>query len=191
MLDVNAFLRESNDRIFLLVSNTQYKYDNVGKSRALGFEGVAEWASPGRWLFIDANATVQDVRNVSTERPFSDYYDDRFPNQPWLLANLEVRVELRPRLLPNDRLTPFYQGRYVNEFFRTWESLGRRQPLWERDNVIPSQLTHNVGVSYAMQGIANVTSTLEIQNVTDAQVYDFYRIPKPGRAFFFKGILDY
>jgi hypothetical protein len=31
-----------------------------------------------------------------------------------------------------------------------------------------------------------VTSTFEVQNVTDARVYDLFGVQRPGRAFFIK-----
>jgi hypothetical protein len=85
-------------------------------------------------------------------------------------------------LARDDARSPFYAGRYVHDFFRGWESQGLRA----FEQVVPSQLTHDVGISYTVVGPAVVTSTFEIQNVADAQLYDDFGVERPGRAFYIK-----
>ena len=71
-----------------------------------------------------------------------------------------------------------YNMRYVHEFFRNWESEGG-------DIVIPSQLSHDINITYALKdGLYNIA--LEINNVTDEVMYDNYSLQKPGRNFSIK-----
>ena len=79
-------------------------------------------------------------------------------------------------------LEPFYAGRYVHPFYRGWESQGLR----EFKQVVPAQLTHGIGISYTLRKPTPLTATLEIQNLTDARVYDVFGSQRPGRAFSFK-----
>jgi vitamin B12 transporter len=134
-------------------------------------------------LSLDGAITFQDVRNASAEGTFADFAGDRIPNRPWLLASWGARLRIAnlPRL--SDVLEPFYAGRYVHPFFRGWESQGLRA----FKQVVDAQLTHDVGVTYSMGGqFGRVSATLEIQNATNAAVFDFFGVQRPGRAFFFK-----
>ena len=52
---------------------------------------------------------------------------------------------------------------------------------------VPNQVTHDVGVSWIFENdVARTTATLEIQNVTDALLYDNFGVQRPGRAFYAK-----
>ncbi|MFW6371208.1 MAG: ligand-gated channel protein, partial [Bacteroidota bacterium] len=74
-------------------------------------------------------------------------------------------------------------GRYVHEFFRSWESAGIRAFKLE----IPRQLVNNVGATYeVLMKTFRYTLTAEMQNVTNARVYDFLGVQRPGRAFYLK-----
>jgi outer membrane receptor protein involved in Fe transport len=71
----------------------------------------------------------------------------------------------------------------VHSFYRDWESQGQR----EYKDVVDAQLTHDVGLSWTVErNLARVTSTFEVDNVTNARVYDFFGVQRPGRAFFIK-----
>jgi outer membrane receptor protein involved in Fe transport len=52
---------------------------------------------------------------------------------------------------------------------------------------VPDQVTHDVGVSWTFENeVARTSATLEVQNVTDARVYDNLGVQRPGRAFYAK-----
>jgi hypothetical protein len=44
---------------------------------------------------------------------------------------------------------------------------------------------------YIVHSALTVTSSLEVQNLTNARVYDVLAVQRPGRAFYFKGTLEY
>ena len=79
----------------------------------------------------------------------------------------------------DDELAPFYWGRYVHEFFRGWESVGNPQFKAR----IPSQVVHSLGLSYIVRLPARVVTTLEIDNLLDARLYDSFGAQRPGRSF--------
>lgn len=182
-VDVNAFLRDS-DRLIVLLGNDRYfAYQNVLRARGVGVEGSVAWTTPLRWLTLDGSGTWQDVRNASTEGAFGSFEGDRIPNRPWLFASWGARVRIRDVLRPTDFVEPFYLGRYVHEFFRGWESQGLRA----FKQVVDAQLTHGLGVTYSAEARGTrVASSLEVQNLTNARVYDFFGVQRPGRAFFVK-----
>lgn len=53
--------------------------------------------------------------------------------------------------------------------------------------LVPTQVMHTLGVSHiARVSESELIATFEVQNLTDATVYDQYRVPRPGRGFYFK-----
>lgn len=54
---------------------------------------------------------------------------------------------------------------------------------------VDAQLTHTVGLSYTFSSeLARGTATFEVANanLTNEEVFDFFGVQRPGRAFFFK-----
>ncbi|WP_394830123.1 TonB-dependent receptor plug domain-containing protein [Pendulispora rubella] len=181
--DVNAFYRDS-DRLILPLPGERYlQYQNVNRARSFGLENALTWSTLERRLTLDGTLTVQDARNASSEGPLGYLDGDRLPNRPWLFASWGARFRIPGLPSQRDTLEPFYMGRFVHEFYRGWPSLGTQ----EYKPLVPSQITHNVGISYTVYGgPAVVTSTLEVQNVTDERVYDFLGVQRPGRAVYLK-----
>jgi len=182
-VDLNGFLRYSDKLIVLLGTDRYLTYHNVYEARTLGLESALAWASPGRWLAVDGALTFQDIRNVSNEGTFGDFEGDRVPNRPWLFGSWGARLRIPRMPEQSDTIEPFYHGRWVHSFYRGWESQGLR----EYKQVVDTQVTHHVGVSWTVvRDLARVTSTFEIDNVTNAKVYDFFGVQRPGRALFVK-----
>ncbi len=182
-IDVNAFVRQSQKLIVLLGTEKFQRYDNVYAARGLGVENAVAWTSPKRTASLSGTLTYQDVRNVSSDGPFGDFDGDRIPNRPWLFGSLGGRLRFPDLLVAGDTLEPFYYGRYVHAFYRGWESQGIRA----YKQTVDAQLTHDVGVSWTVsRDVGRVTSTLEVDNASNAKVYDFYGVQRPGRSLFVK-----
>ena len=182
-VDINGFLRESDNLIQLFGGTKFFSYQNVVKARTLGVEGSFAWTLPRRWLTLDGSTTFQDVRNQSSDGPFAGYKGDRIPARPWLFASWGARLRFEQLLRADDQLEPFYVGRYVHEFFRAWESQGAR----EYKQTVDAQITHGVGVIYSLgTDFARISTTFEVQNLTDTRAYDSFGVQKPGRALFVK-----
>ncbi|WP_437587948.1 TonB-dependent siderophore myxochelin receptor MxcH [Sorangium sp. So ce1000] len=184
----NSFLRETEQLILLLGSDRVRKYENVFGARSLGVEGSVGWTSPGEYLALDGNVTYLDFRNTSSEGTFGDFEGDRIPNRPYLFANGAARLQLRRVFAPEDEVALTWNVRYVHEYFRSWESVGWR----ERKQVIPSQLVHSAGLGYvARRGQASLSTTLEVQNLTDEPVFDYFGTQRPGRSFYIKTTAEF
>jgi hypothetical protein len=83
----------------------------------------------------------------------------------------------------SDTLEPFYNGRYVHAFFRGWESQGLRQ----FKQVVDAQISHNAGVSWTVsRDVVRITSTVEVDNIANAKLFDNFGVQRPGRAFYVK-----
>lgn len=182
-VDVNGFLRDSDRLIVLLGGDRLFKNENIYSARSLGIESSASWRSPGRYLTLDGMLTWQEVRNTATSGTFRQFEGDRVPNRPYLFASWGARLRFAGLPSPRDTVEPFYLGRFVEGFFRGWESQGARA----FKQTVDAQITHAVGVSWIVDRPgARVTSTFEVDNVTDARVYDNFGVQRPGRAAYAK-----
>jgi vitamin B12 transporter len=182
-LDVNGYLRESTDLIVMLGNDRTFAYYNVYGARSLGVDVATGWTSPGDWVALDLNGSYIDLRNSSSEGTFGDFAGDRIPNRPWLLANASASVGASRLLRKGDRLSLDWYTRYVHEFYRGWESVG----LAAFKQSVPAQLSHTAALTYALPlGQTKLSASVEVQNLTDARVYDFFGVQRPGRAVFGK-----
>jgi hypothetical protein len=178
--NVNVFLRDVENLIVLLGSDAVFSYHNVFAARTTGVEATTTWRSPGEYVEVGGNVTLLDMRNTSTTGTFGAFEGDRIPNRPYLSGNASLRVRQPGMASPRDELSAVWYLRYVHDFFRTWESVGR--PALKA--TIESQLTHTLGLSYVFRrGSMEVGVSSEVENVAAAKVFDFFGIQRPGRAF--------
>lgn len=177
-LDSDAFFRDVKDQIVPLASANGVQHDNVGGVSVQGVEGSLQWISPGNWVIFDGNCTWQDIRNVSTGGQYQKFDGERIPNRPWFFANWGARFQSRKLLAPDDGIAAYVHGRYVHEFFRTWESIGDR----DFKAKIPAQIAHDVGITYWSNGATRTSVTIEVDNVMDARLFDFFGVQKPSRS---------
>jgi vitamin B12 transporter len=180
--ETNAFARLVDDLIAQLGTDRLLSNQNVASARVLGLEGSAGYVVAGDWASIDGSITFQDIRNASTTGPYKAFHGDRMPNRPWLLGSLGGTLRKRQLARGDDELSLFANSRYVREFFLGWESAGIR----DTKAVVESQLVHNLGISYAVRNSTPVVTTIELQNVSDARVFDSYGVERPGRALYVK-----
>lgn len=178
-------MRWADDLIVLLGSDRSYTYQNVYAARSRGVEGELGWVSVGEWVSVSGNGTWLDLRNTSSEGTFADFAGDRIPNRPWLFANGNLRLGASDVASGGDRLTLDWYTRYVHSFYRGWESVG----LTAFQQEVAAQLSHTAALTYAVarpdRG-QRVSASVEVQNITDAQLYDFFGVQRPGRAAYGK-----
>jgi vitamin B12 transporter len=185
--EINGFVRNAARLIVLLESGDQSMYMNVYGARALGFEAAASWTAPGQYVSLAGNATYLDLRNTATEGAFASFEGDRIPNRPYFFANGSARFQLRDVATSNDELALTWTTRYVHAFYRSWESIGQRS----LKKVIDAQLVHAIALVYLVRGDARTIShALEIQNLTDARVFDYFGAQRPGRAVYYKLVIE-
>ena len=185
----NFFLRRIDDLIFLLVDQDGFgSFQNVWSATSQGVElaGKVQDLIPG--LTLSANSTYQRYLNTSDSGPFESFAGDRIPNTPYLFANGAAEYRLADVLKKNDDLSFFWTTRFVDSFFIGWESAGLQQFKAE----VPSQTIHAAGLTHRMNiDQVQTALTLEVQNLTDAKVFDFFGVQRPGRAFFLKTTVQF
>lgn len=187
-LTLNGFLRATSQLIILTGDVLNFSYKNVHAARSLGFEAAGSWTSPGGYVELSANVTEVDYRNTSGEGTFGDFKGDRIPNQPYFFTNAVARLHYRGLLTDFDRISLAWNTRFVEEFFRSWESSGVRA----YKDTIDAQLTHSLALTYVYAGEwVTSTFTTEVQNLTNQRVFDFFGIQKPGRSIYVKLTTEY
>ncbi|HKO49832.1 MAG TPA: TonB-dependent siderophore myxochelin receptor MxcH [Polyangiaceae bacterium] len=185
--EINLFYRDTEDLIRRTGAALYYSFQNVARARTFGVEASARIANRGDRVSLDVAATILDSRNRSTSGPYAAQEGDRIPNRPFAFGSATLTVRWPALVLSNDVLSTGWTTRYIHEFYRNWESLGAR----ESKAMIPSQLVHTASVVYELTSPgATVATSFELQNVTDERSYDFFGVQRPGRAAFFKIMLQ-
>ncbi|HTU58647.1 MAG TPA: TonB-dependent receptor, partial [Polyangiales bacterium] len=179
--DLNGFLRWADDLIVLVGDDKSAVYQNVYSARSTGVEAALGWTSRGEYVVLDGNVTYVDFRNTSRRGAFAEYEGQRISNRPYLFGNGSARLQVRQVAAARDELSLIWTTRYVHSFYRGWEGIGSNKLS------VKAQLLHSLALSYLVKGDSvTLTFTGEAQNLSDAQAFDFFGVPRPGRAFYFK-----
>lgn len=175
--ETNLFYRKSVDFIRFNALGPFGEYENLSSVTAKGIESSVK-ASYNNQIEAQFNFTYQ---NLTDQEEFDEglpnaNFDSQLPNIPYLFWNARAGSYFLKK-----KLSLFWTTRYVKEFFLTWENSGN---IIDK-NIIPSQLTHNIDIDYAMKnGKYNISASFT--NITDELVFDNFNIQKPGRAFYLK-----
>lgn len=183
--NLNGFVRDADNLIRLAGGVQSQTYQNVYSARSLGVEGAADWTAMGGWLTVAGNATYVDFRNTSEKTADAKYRGDRIPNRPYLFANGSAKLTLTEFVAPRDEVSLLWSTRYMHGFYKAFESVGSNKLE------IDAQLVHSLALVYAVRrGSRALTLSPEVQNLTDEHVFDFFGVPRPGRAFYFKATVS-
>lgn len=150
---------------------------NWGKIRGIGGDFTARYSYKDL-LSVGGNFTYQDTRNrerLTSTGAQSQIFGDRVPNIPYMFSNCDAFYNIKGLFGEGNLLTIGYNFQYVHAFFRSWQSEGAKL-------IIPRQISHDANLTYAIQdGRYNIS--VEVNNITDALLYDNYSLQKPGRSF--------
>ncbi len=182
-LEGNFFLRYS-DRLIALFGGQQFvTYQNIYRAHTRGVEGALSWTSPGRYVTLHTNPTYLDQRNASSSGYYAMTKGDRIPYRPYFFASWGSALRFAELFHEGDALEPFYEGRWTHSFYVAWESQGDPN----HKNTVPTQISHSLGITYNIRlSDLHLAATLEVQNLTNAKLYDYFGAQKPGQAWFFK-----
>ena len=185
---VNGSGRRVESMVVLLNNGGYFQYSNVLAARALGVDARASWADRRDHFGLQGGFSYQDVRNTSKTGPGALFEGDRIPNQPFLQVSARAFARARDLAEAGDELELAYDVRHVAGFFLGWESAAANGSKL----TVPSQTVHALSLSHATSvGAARVANSFEVHNLTNAKVFDFYGVERPGRAFAWKLSLEY
>ena len=177
--ELNFFLRDTEDLIRIEATGLTSQYVNQRDARSSGFEAAVNYKW-GRIFFADFNISYQNIINTSRYEngSISYIYKDRIPNIPYLFSNQGLGVQQEDILRKNDRMSLQWRGHFVEQYFLKWPSLGSA----DSKHIIPRQYVQDVELTYSLQS-GKYNLSLACTNLTNARVFDHFRLQRPGRAF--------
>lgn len=177
----NLFIRKSSDFIQFSPQGPFGNFINLGEVLSRGLENNIS-ADYKKIFKLSTNVTYQKIteeNRYSQGLPNSNY-KGKVANIPSFFMN--INLSFKPFYEKLDRRCTLYWNTYfVNKFFLKEENGGNANDK----NTIPSQLTHGIDLEYIFKNRKFSIST-SLSNLTDAKVYDNFRVQKPGRAVYLK-----
>jgi len=154
----------------------QSQYQNQANTRVMGVEGAVRYSYKRR-LNIELNATYQNQRNH--DKNISDATrNDRIPYVPYLWSNAIVGWKSKEMGDSRLQLGFSWVTMYVQEFYLKWPSQGTGNTKY----TVPTQFSHDASVTLSSLG-GKYNISLSCWNLADANLYDNFKVQKPGRAF--------
>lgn len=163
-------------------SNPTSSFVNEDAVEVFGLEGNIGYSYKSL-LRLNANITYQVQRNATemVNGKTNPLYHKQIPNQPYLFANANAMVNFNKVVFPHDKLGISYGASFYEQYFLFWESYGSS----DSKKTIPRQFTHNVDINYSLQD-GRYNLSLSCDNISDAVLFDNFKLQKPGRAFYLK-----
>lgn len=193
--DLNAFYRNTRNLILLVpIQAPNAQYQNQEKIRGYGVDMDLSYRFT-RALQINANATWQDLRLYGLTHPQEVWKNGaRLRNTPYFFANFSAQQQFASVISHSDPLKVYVNYHYMREFYletipRDLEPGGllglRGSANLNSTLIIPDQHLLSGGFTYQTP-YPLVTIGGEVRNILDQDVYDYYRIPRPGQSFHLK-----
>lgn len=159
-------------------------YENHGKVLTKGYN-ISLRYSFGQWGSVGGTFTHMDIRdNVKTvsagSAQESTTYGARMPNIPYMYANSDISLHWPGLGGKKNRLSLTYDNQYLHSFPRYSEIIGQ-----DSKYIIPTQFSHNITLSYSIDN-GKYNLSFECRNISNEQLYDNFKLQKPGRAFYGK-----
>ncbi|MGC4233079.1 MAG: TonB-dependent receptor [Niabella sp.] len=121
----------------------------------------------------------QEVTEPQTGATFpNNNYKERIANVPYLFGNADASLFLNNVFTKEDKMSINYNFLYVHSYY-----LYPGKQAFKLD--IPEQLSHDINITYTLKN-SRYNIGAEAKNITDAKLYDNFRLQKPGRAFYLK-----
>ncbi|MBX2886185.1 MAG: TonB-dependent receptor [Granulosicoccus sp.] len=133
---------------------------NSGKARIIGVEGSGQWQWNKRWQ-SSLSVTLQSAENRSPTRSFSG---KQLPGEAQFVAFTRLQYQRKS-------WRAWYEGDLITDRFYDTSNLRRAE-----DHFI-----HTLGVDYSK---GRLRTQLVLSNLSDDNIEDFDRFPKPGRSIF-------
>lgn len=174
-VDATASLRMVKDYIRRTINESKgtATSSNHGKVRSWGMDASVRYTYK-ELFFAGGNMTYVDMRNME-QTVAGTTYKDRMPNEPWLYGNAEAGITLRNLFQKGSLFDIHYMLSYVHDFTYDWSNYG--------GDVVPTQLSHDLYISYTFGRQHAFTVSAECHNIFDERLYDNYNLEKPGRSF--------
>lgn len=191
-LEANYLFRNSKDYIRIDQRQSQpvdRQYINIGDVATHGVEGELRYSWKNTFR-ASINATYQNIVDkeefltstnlTGTVTSPNLGYGYRIPNIPYLFGNADLGYTFQKVGAALNSLSLNYSLNFVEKYHFTSAQLGSNN-----QDIIPAQFSHNLAANYALaNGKYNIS--LECRNLADNDLFDNYKLQKPGRSVFLK-----
>lgn len=195
-VEANTFYRKTEGLILLIPVQPPYaQYVNMDNVNGYGLETDVALNNVLRYFTVSGNFTWQSLRMAGIDRPIDKWKNGtRLRNTPYFFANAGITGNFDRVFFQQDRLKPYIYYNFVREFYldnipREMEPDGFLGLFGSAGinelNLVPNQHLLSAGFSYQPTG-KHITLGFEVKNITDADLYDYYRIQRAGRSFHLK-----
>ena len=182
---MNTFYRDTKDKLLFKVIDARGngKYENVDRISGTGVELDIIYDYDKKLKF-NLNGTYLNFKNnleFEEDGRVNIFYRDRMRNTPYFMANAGLEYNIKDVIQKESKFFAYLQSSYVHQFFLDWPSAASQG----NKEYIPTQLVFDAGISYTFPS-KKLVLAIDTSNILNEQVYDNYRLQKPGRAIFFK-----
>ena len=155
------------------------KYVNLGRTQARGFEAEIIYIYNNR---LNTSLNFSKFNNLFKQEQDDNgnthtFFDQQVPNEPFFTVNANFQYRFNDVFQKKSILNAYYNIGYVGEYYTVWG-----QPEW---SMTPSQFTHDLGLSYRFPS-QKLVASIDVKNLSNAEIYDNFQIQKPGRGIYFK-----
>lgn len=194
-VEANGFYRRTKGLILLVpIQAPNAQYQNQEHVKGFGFDLDMNYRFATRYT-LSGNATWQNLRLFGITHETDRWKNDaRLRNTPYFFANAGIQSSYDDLFSSKDNLKVFVNYNFLREFYletirRDLEPggfLGLSGQANINSNLrIPNQHLLNAGFTYKLSS-GNVNLGAEVRNLLDKDLYDYYRVQRPGRSFHLK-----
>ncbi len=194
-VEVGTFYRKTKGMILLVPLQPPFaQYQNLDSIRGYGFDIDFNFR-PTRAIAFNANATWQDNRMIDVATPLYKWINGtRVRNTPFFFANAGLSGHFNSVITGTDVLKPYINFNFIREFYLNYIPRHLEAPgflgLFGRSGVqtkdlVPDQILASAGFNYWLPN-RNIGLGVEVKNLTDSKLFDYYKVQRPGRSVHFK-----
>lgn len=180
--ETNAFIRDQSNLIRLqAVGGFPAQFINEDEVSSSGFEVIAE-SSPVKDLNVSVGYTSQSIsKEGDPNSSNSNGIGSEIPNIPSRFLNTSLRYSMVSPFASEDRLEVFSYYTFVDEFAVVIQNANSANP----ENIVPVQHQVDMGLKYDWTK-THMTIAFQVNNLLNEEVFDNFRVPRPGRNFHIK-----
>ena len=191
---LNSFYRNTKGLILLVpIQAPNAQYQNQEDVKGYGFDLDLSYAITKNYQ-LSGNATWQNLRLFGITASQDVWKNDaRLRNTPYFFANLNASANYQNLFHGENELRLFMNYNFMREFYletipKNLEPggfLGLSGSADLNSNlIIPDQHLLNAGFTFRFKKSYSLGG--EVRNILNKDIYDYYRVQRPGRSFHIK-----
>lgn len=177
-ITANGFFRGQKNLISL-TSGQFLRHENADDVRTTGVEGSAtlRWQEKLKLIF-NITSLKQVFASINPNNPSAQYLvGTSFPNVPKFFYNTRLSYQIGKLIDERHQLGIYAQYKYIDEF--NYIIVGQ---IHDPQNYVPVQQRVDLGLNFSLYR-GRILLAMNANNIFDADNFDNYSIPRPGRNF--------